>query len=68
MSAPGIPDIIGIWRGKPLAVEIKSERGVLSSNQKEFLRRWREEGGIAIVARTLDDVIDGLGVRDRLLL
>jgi hypothetical protein len=68
MSEPGIADIIGIYRGKFLAIELKAPKGVLSDNQKVFLKRVLDEGGIAIVAKSLDDVIDGLGVRDRFLL
>ena len=52
----GVADILGIWNGKPLAIEVKSEKGKLSEHQKLFLLRWQQAGGIAIVARSIDEV------------
>jgi hypothetical protein len=52
-------------RGKFLAIEVKNAKGRLSSHQEAFLNRVNEEGGIAFVARSVDDVIDNLGLRDR---
>jgi len=68
MSQPkGISDIIGIFKGKPLAIEIKTARGKLSEYQQAFAETWKREGGIFIEARGVDDVIDGLGIRSRFL-
>jgi penicillin-binding protein-related factor A (putative recombinase) len=52
----GVADIIGIWKGKPLAIEVKSATGRLSPFQKEFLEKWELAGGISIVARCIEDV------------
>lgn len=52
----GVSDIIGIKNGRPIAIEVKSKRGVVSDYQKEFLRRFNEAGGLGFVARSLDDV------------
>lgn len=52
----GVSDILGIWRGRPLAIEVKSEKGRLRPEQREFLERFRSEGGIAFMARSIDDV------------
>lgn len=52
----GVSDILGIYKRRALAIEVKSEKGRLSDEQKEFLRRVDEEGGIAIVARSVEDV------------
>ena len=68
MSQPkGVSDIIGIWKGRFLAIEVKTQTGRVSEYQQRFIDRVIEEGGIAFVARSVDDVIDGLGVRDRFL-
>lgn len=56
----GVADVIGVFRKRPLAVEVKSHRGKLSPFQEEFLRRFAESGGIAIVARSVQDVQIGL--------
>ena len=63
----GISDIIGIYQGKFLAIEVKTLRGRLSDHQLRFIDNIKKEGGIAFVARSVDDVIDNLGVRDRFL-
>ena len=60
-SQKGVADILCIapFRdfGLPVAIEIKTEEGRLTESQREFLREWQERGGIAKVARSLDDVI-----------
>ncbi len=56
----GVSDIIGIFDGKFLAIEVKTEKGKLSEHQVEFLDRVRENGGIAIVARSVEDVEQAL--------
>lgn len=66
-STPGIPDIVGIWQGKPLFIEVKTRKGKLSEVQKAKINEIKRAGGIAFVARNLDDVIDALGIQDRFL-
>jgi len=57
----GSADILGILPGgRFLAVECKAGRGKLSDAQRVFLDRIRFEGGLAIVAYSLDDLIAGL--------
>ena len=57
----GSADILGVMPGgKFLAVECKAPRGNLSRHQIEFLDRVRQEGGVAIVARSVDDLIEQL--------
>ena len=53
----GVADIIGCKQGRFFAIEVKSPKGVLSDHQKEFLLRVQASGGIAIVARSVSDVI-----------
>jgi hypothetical protein len=68
MSAPGIPDIIGCFKGRMIGIEIKSQKGVVSEYQKAFIDNINRAGGLAFVARSLDDVIETLGLQDRFLL
>ena len=68
MSTPGVPDIIGCFKGRLIGIEIKSEKGVVSEYQKEFIENINRAGGLAFVARSVDDVIEGLGLQDRFLL
>lgn len=54
----GISDIIGCTKdGKFLAIEVKRPGGKPSPNQVDFLQRVRQNGGIAILAYSLDDVM-----------
>ncbi len=57
----GCSDILGILRGgRLLAVECKSAKGRLTVAQQSFLDTITKAGGLAIVARGVDDVIEGL--------
>jgi Holliday junction resolvase len=67
-STPGVPDIIGIYQGRLLGIEVKVPRGQPSENQKQFIAAINRAGGIAFVARSVDDVIKALGLEDRVLL
>jgi len=58
---PGSADIIGVLPGgRFIAVECKAKKGKLSEKQKEFLTNVEEMGGLAIVARSIDDVINSV--------
>jgi hypothetical protein len=53
----GVSDILGISKdGKFLAIEIKSEKGILSNYQEIFLKEIKNRGGIALVARSIKDL------------
>ena len=68
MGTPGISDIIGCYRGRMIAIELKAPKGVLSDAQQVFIDKVNAAGGIGFVARTLDEVIDGLGLQERFLI
>jgi hypothetical protein len=68
MSTPGVPDLICCFKGRLVGIEIKAEKGIVSDYQKEFIDRINKAGGLAFVARSVDDVIEGLGLQDRFLL
>jgi len=56
---PGSADIIGVLPGgRFIAVECKTPKGKLSEKQKEFLQNVEEMGGLTVVARSVDDVIN----------
>ncbi len=52
----GISDILGIFNGRLLAIEVKSAVGRLSPAQVIFQDEVRRHGGIAFVARSVSDV------------
>jgi hypothetical protein len=67
MSAKGIPDIVGCYNGRFFAIEVKAPKGSPSPDQSTFLDLIKKAGGIAFVAKSVEDVIEGLGLQDRFL-
>jgi hypothetical protein len=56
-ETPGMADILGILKGgRFMAIEVKSEGGVVSKVQREWLNRVRGCGALAMVARSVEDV------------
>ena len=55
----GVSDIVGITKdGKFLAVEVKAPKGILSEAQSDFLLQIKNRGGISLVARSVNDLIN----------
>jgi len=53
----GISDIIGVLNdGRFLAIEVKRPRGKPTKAQQFFIDQVNEAGGLAFVARSLEDV------------
>jgi len=52
----GSSDIFCLKDGKLYAIELKSGKGKLTTAQLEFLAQVEKNGGVAIVARKLEDV------------
>ena len=66
-TAPkGHPDIAGMLTdGRALYVEVKrASGGSLTPEQSDFLSRVEKHGGVAIVARCVDDVLDVLPLKE----
>lgn len=65
----GCSDILGILKmdpkyapiGRFFAIEVKAPKGKPSKDQEKFLADVKRAGGIAIVARSLEDVTNVLG-------
>lgn len=51
----GVADLIGIWRGWPLAIEVKTPTGVVTPEQTLWLSAWERHGGKAFIFRSLAD-------------
>ena len=55
--AVGVADIIGIgFHGQFMAIEVKRAGGKVSSDQRAFLDEVTRNGGLAIVAYSVEDV------------
>lgn len=57
MSLPGIADILGIYEGKFLAIEVKRPGLSPTEKQSKFLDAVNRAGGIGFVAHSVDDVV-----------
>lgn len=56
----GIPDIMGVWQGFAIGIEVKRPGKKQSQEQVAFMSRYRECGGIYIVCSKAADVIEQL--------
>lgn len=64
----GTPDILGVVRGKFVALELKSEKGKISELQKYKLGEIREARGLGFIvtADNLEEVLDEISrIADR---
>jgi hypothetical protein len=62
----GVADILGIYKGRPLAIEVKTptakkkfwleKKKLQVLRQQWFLKKFKERGGITILASSVDDV------------
>ena len=52
----GIPDIVAVYNGIPLFLEVKTQMGVLSEIQKYQMEQIRLSGGFAYVVRSVEEV------------
>lgn len=60
---PGGSDLIGWAGGRFLAIEVKTSTGVVSPEQKDFIALVRKHGGLAGVARSVEDakgIVNGI--------
>lgn len=57
---PGSSDILGVYRGRFLAIEVKSPTGKQSPDQKIFQRMVEKNGGIYLLVRSVDELADAM--------
>jgi hypothetical protein len=56
----GQPDIICVIKGRFVGIEVKSLAGIQSRHQFEFEKSLEAAGGLYILARSLEDVVESL--------
>lgn len=52
----GVSDILGIYKNRFFAIEVKVPGGKATLDQEYFIQDVIKHGGIAFVARSIDDV------------
>jgi hypothetical protein len=58
----GVSDILALIDGVFIAIEVKSEKGRLTPEQRAFIVKVNENGGIGFVARSLSQVVESLAL------
>ena len=61
----GVPDLLCVWGGRPIFLELKSARGTRSAAQRHTQRRLEYCGAPVFLCRSLDEVeaaLRGVGV------
>lgn len=56
-SINGLPDILGVVNGFPVAVETKTARRRQSDSQRRFQSAFEQAGGVYIVARDIETAL-----------
>jgi len=62
----GVSDILGIYRGKMICLEVKSKKGRLTDEQSLFLEQMRKLGAVTACVRSVSEALDILASIDKL--
>lgn len=54
----GVPDLLVLYRGRLLLLEVKTRRGTLTPDQVAWHREW---AGVVAVVRTPDEALHAIG-------
>lgn len=56
----GTPDCSGIWKGRPIGIEVKIGKDRMSQAQIEYREDFEKAGGIFIIAKTFTQFVEEL--------
>jgi hypothetical protein len=56
-GTPGIPDIMGVYKGRPVGIEVKRPNKKQSIDQRAFQQRFDQVGGIYIVCTDSTQIV-----------
>lgn len=59
-GVPGIADIMGIYDGRAVGIEVKTQTGKQEQSQRQFERVFTSKGGFYTVARSVDEALQFL--------
>ncbi len=59
-NVPGCADILACYRGRFIAIEVKTERGRQSQQQRRFQAAVERAGGLYVLARSPADALAAL--------
>jgi len=58
----GVPDVVGIYQGRLVAIKVKRPEQNVTATWKTILANIRDRGGIAFVAEDPNDVLENLNI------
>lgn len=64
-SRNGVPDILCCYQSYFIGIEVKTPAGKVSALQEENILKIQTAGGIAIIARSVDDVVNVISAIDK---
>ena len=65
MAAAGTADLIGVYRGRAVALEVKTPKGRQADSQREWESAWTAAGGVYRVVRSGSEAIELLQQLDQ---
>lgn len=64
-AEPGTADLIGCYRGRAIALEVKTAKGKQQPSQIQWERQWTDTGGRYFVVRSGMDTLEALDSIDK---
>lgn len=65
MAPAGTPDIIGCMKGgRMICIEVKRPGKKTTDIQRRTMEEWDKQGALVLVATSIDDVREALGISD----
>lgn len=59
-NAVGCPDVLGVYQGRFVGIEVKTPAGRQSPAQKRFQAAVARAGGVYVLARSVAEALDNL--------
>lgn len=56
LAPKGTADLLGVYKGRAIAVEAKTDDGKQSPEQRAFQQAWEKAGGKYVIARSVEDL------------
>jgi penicillin-binding protein-related factor A (putative recombinase) len=57
-GTPGSTDIVVVFHGMYIGIEVKDDDGEMSEDQENFMYALNKSGGVYLLVRSLDEVIN----------
>lgn len=58
LAAAGTADLVGVYRGRAVAIEVKTPKGRQADSQREWEAQWTAAGGVYRVVRSGSEALE----------